>query len=290
MDTWWPSIAEEHRRPVQYSFTVVDSSVRRDNSVHSVKRDMSVHSVNRAISILQVLARRGPTAVTEIATELSIHKSTVFRLLSTLEARGLVDQNTSRGRYQLGYGVVQLAAGATRKLDLSVVSRRICEALAEEVGETVDIAIHDDKKVLSIDQVIGAAAMTTVNWVGRRTPLHATSSGKVFLAHIAADQRAACLAGPLERFTENTITSRRSLEEQLQTVRKQGYGFALEEYEIGLAAVAAPIRDLDGQVVATVSVSGPTFRLNSETIPSAAKNVMDAAAEISQRLGQPKPG
>jgi IclR family acetate operon transcriptional repressor len=201
-----------------------------------------------------------------------------------------ISQNTSRGRYQLGYGVVQLAAGATRKLDLSVVSRRICEALAEEVGETVDIAIHDDKKVLSIDQVIGAAAMTTVNWVGRRTPLHATSSGKVFLAHMSADQRAACLAGPLERFTENTITSRRSLEEQLQTVRKQGYGFALEEYEIGLAAVAAPIRDLDGQVVATVSVSGPTFRLNSRTIPDVAKHVIDAAAEISQRLGQPKPG
>jgi IclR family acetate operon transcriptional repressor len=140
------------------------------------KRDMSIHSVNRAISSLQVLARRGPTAVTEIATELSIHKSTIFRLLSTLEARGLVDQNTSRGRYQLGYGIVQLAAGATRKLDLSVVSRRTCEALAEEVGESVEIAIVDGGVALTIDQVIGAAAMTTVNWVGRRTPLHATSA------------------------------------------------------------------------------------------------------------------
>ena len=93
------------------------------NSV--VKRDNSVHSVDRAISVLQVLARRGPSAVTEIATELGVHKSTVFRLLGTLDSRGLVDQNTSRGRYQLGYGVVQLAAGATRRLDLSVVSRPI---------------------------------------------------------------------------------------------------------------------------------------------------------------------
>jgi IclR family transcriptional regulator, acetate operon repressor len=256
----------------------------------TAKRDMSVHSVNRAISILQILARRGPTTLTEIATELRIHKSTIFRLLSTLEARGLVDQNNHRGHYQLGYGVVQLAAGATRKLDLSLVSRRICEALAEEVGESVDIDIIDDNAVLSIDQVIGAAAMATTNWVGRRTPLHATSSGKVFLAHMSPDQRAAYLTGKLERFTENTITSRRRLEEQLEAVRDHGYGFTLEEYEIGLVAVAAPIRDLDGQIVAAVSVSGPNFRLNPDTIPEVAERIIDAAAEISQRLGQPKPG
>jgi IclR family transcriptional regulator, acetate operon repressor len=255
-----------------------------------VKRDLSVHSVNRAISILQVLARRGPTAVTDLAAELSIHKSTVFRLLSTLEARGLVDQNGSRGRYQLGYGVVQLAAGATRTLDLSMISRRSLQALAEEVGETADVSIVDGDAVLSIDQVIGAAAMTTVNWVGRRTPLHATSNGKVFLAHLSPEQRTERLRGTLQRFTEHTITDRRRLERQLDTVRQQGYGFTLEEYEIGLAAVAAPIRDLDGNVVAAVSVSGPKFRINPETIPALAESVIAAAEEISQRNGQPKLG
>ena len=251
---------------------------------------MSVHSVNRAISILQVLALRGPTTVTEIATELNVHKSTIFRLLATLDARGMVDQNGARGRYQLGYGVVQLAAGATRKLDLSGISRRVCEALAEEVGETVDIAINDDNMVLSIDQVIGAAAMTTVDWVGRRTPLHATSSGKVFLAHMSPTQRADYLSSTLERFTEHTITNRRELEEQLQTVRDQGYGFTLEEYQIGLAAVAAPIHDIEGHVVAAVGMSGPNFRITADTIPGFAEHVMAAALEISQRNGLPKPG
>ena len=251
---------------------------------------MSVHSVNRAISILQVLALRGPTTVTEIATELNVHKSTIFRLLATLDARGLVDQNGTRGRYQLGYGVVQLAAGATRQMDLSVISRRVCEALAEEVGETVDIAINDDNAVLNIDQVIGAAAMTTVDWVGRRTPLHATSSGKVFLAHMSPTQRDDYLSSTLERFTEHTITDRRELEEQLQTVRDQGYGFTLEEYQIGLAAVAAPIRDIEGHVVAAVGMSGPNFRITADTIPGFAEHVMAAALEISQRNGLPKPG
>ena len=251
---------------------------------------MSVHSVNRAISILQVLARRGPTAVTDIATELSIHKSTVFRLLSTLETRGLVDQNTNRGRYSLGYGVVQLASGVTRKHDLSVLGRRSLQVLADEVGETADICILDAGAVLSIDQVIGDATMTTVNWVGRHTPLHATSAGKVFLAHMEPDERAAYLSGALERYTEHTVTSRSRLDRQLKTVREQGYGFTLEEWEVGLAAVAAPIRDLDGQVVATVSVSGPNFRINPDTIPGVAEKVIAAAAEISERNGQPKPG
>jgi len=251
---------------------------------------MSVHSVNRAISILQVLALRGPTTVTEIATELNVHKSTIFRLLSTLDARGLVDQNGTRGRYQLGYGVVQLAAGATRQLDLSVISRRVCEALAEEVGETVDIAINDDNAVLNIDQVIGSAAMTTVDWVGRRTPLHATSSGKVFLAHMPPTQLDDYLSSTLERFTEHTITNRRELEKQLQTVRDRGYGFTLEEYQIGLAAVAAPIRDIEGHVVAAVGMSGPNFRITADTIPGFAEHVMAAAVEISQRNGLPKPG
>jgi IclR family transcriptional regulator, acetate operon repressor len=253
-------------------------------------RDTSVHSVDRAISILQILARHGPTAVTEIAAQLGIHKSTVFRLLATLEARGLVDQNVSRGRYQLGYGVVQLAAGASRKLDLSVTSRRICEDLAEAVGESVDVSIHDYESVQTIDQVIGSAAVTTVNWIGQRTPLHATGAGKVFLAHMSDDKRDGCLSGTLQRFTEHTITSRRVLEEQLDTVRTQGYGFTLEELEVGLNAVSAPIRDIDGQVVAAVTVSGPNFRISAAAVPDVSVRVIEAAAEISQRNGQPKPG
>lgn len=251
---------------------------------------MSVHSVNRAVSILQVLARHGASSVTQIAGELSVHKSTIFRLLYTLEARGLVEQNSARGSYQLAYGVVQLAAGATRKLDLSKVGRGVCEVLAEEVGESVEIAVRDKYCVLTVDQVIGSAAMTTIHWVGRRAPLHATSAGKVFLAYMSEEDRDDCLQQSLERFTDNTIASPARLRDQLDSVRERGYGFTLEELEIGLAAIAAPIRDLDDQVVAALSVSGPTFRLNPDTIPEQAELVMAAAVEISQRLGQPKPG
>jgi DNA-binding IclR family transcriptional regulator len=253
-------------------------------------RDISVHSVDRAISILQVLARHGAAGVTEIAAELDVHKSTVSRLLGTLEARGLVEQSSNRGRYRLGFGVVQLAAGAAKKHDLSVISRPVCHDLAEKVGETVNVAVKDENSVVSIDQVIGSSTVTTMNWVGQRTPMHATSAGKVFLAHLTPAELDRNLAEGLERFTEHTIVAATALKEQLETVRHQGYAHTLEEHEIGLAAVAAPIRALDGDVIAALTVSGPKYRINEHTIPEVAPHVMSAAAEISERNGYPKPG
>src|SRR5690242_1315361 len=254
------------------------------------ERGTSVQSVNRAVSILQVLARHGSSQVTHIAAELGVHKSTVFRLLATLEARGLVEHDSARGRYRLGYGVVQLAAGATRKQDLSLLSRPVCGELAEKVGETVNVAIHDGRAVISIDQVIGSPMVTTVNWVGQRTPMHATSAGKVFLANMLPEQVDAILAEGLESYTPHTLTDPAALKQQLALVRDRGYARSMEEHEIGLAAVAAPIRSIDGEVIAAVAVSGPIFRLNEDTIAEVAEHVLIAAAEISQRNGYPKRG
>ncbi len=257
---------------------------------NSQPRAGSVHSVDRAISVLQVLARGGPETVTEIAAQLGLHKSTVFRLLATLEARGLVEQNTSRGRYRLGYGVVQLAAGAAKKHDLSVISRPICQELAEVVGETVNIAVPDGTDVVAIDQVIGPASVTSVNWVGERTPMHAAAAGKVFLADLAEGDLRHRVSAGLKRFTERTLVDPDTLVERLAEVRERGYGVTFDEYEPGLAALAAPIRALDGRVIAAVAISGPTFRINDETIPRLATHVVAAADEISQRNGYPKRG
>jgi IclR family transcriptional regulator, acetate operon repressor len=253
-------------------------------------RDTSVQSVHRAISILQVLALHGAAGVTEIAAELGVHKSTVFRLLATLEARGLVEQNSERGRYQLGYGVVQLAAGATKMDDLSLLSRPVCRRLAETVCETVNVAVHDGRAVISIDQVLGSPAITTVNWVGQRTPMHATSAGKVFMAHMDPEQLDALLAEGLETYTPHTIVDPSTLNRELALVRKRGYAHTMDEYEIGLAAIGAPIRTLDGHLIAAVTASGPTFRINEDTLPDLAEQVLAAAAEISQRHGYPRRG
>ncbi|GGU16088.1 IclR family transcriptional regulator [Nocardioides albus] len=217
-----------------------------------------------------------------------MHKSTVFRLLATLEARGLVEQNSSRGHYQLGYGVIQLAAGATRKHDLSVTSRPICMALADEVGETVNIVINDGEEAITIDQVIGSAEITSVNWVGQRSPLHTTASGQVFLAMMRPEERQHILDRGLERYTEETVVDSERLETQLAEVRRLGYAYSVDEHEIGLAGVAAPIRSLGGGVIAAVVVSGPSFRITSENASELAEHVLAAAAAISERNGFPK--
>jgi IclR family transcriptional regulator, acetate operon repressor len=253
-------------------------------------RDTSVQSVHRAISIMQVLALGGAAGVTEIATELGVHKSTVFRLLATLEARGLVEQHTDRGRYRLGYGVVQLAAGATKMDDLSLLSRPVCRQLAETVQETVNVAVHDGRAVISIAQVIGSPAITTVNWVGQRAPMHATAAGKVFMAHMDREQLDALLADGLEAYTPHTLVDPSALTRDLALVRERGYASTRDEQEIGLAAIGAPIRTLDGHVIAAVTATGPTFRINEETLPALAAHVLAAAAEISERHGYPKRG
>lgn len=253
-------------------------------------RDASVQSVNRAVSILQVLARHGSARVTDIAAELDVHKSTVSRLLATLEARGLVEQSTARGSYVLGDGVTRIAAGATRRHDLAVVSRPVCAELAEAVGETVTVTIPDDGAVLSIGQVMGAAVVTSVNWLGRRSPLHATSSGKLFLAAMPAAEANAALAADLTAYTPRTMTDPQALRTELDRVRDLGYATTNEEQEVGLCAVSAPIRDLDGAVIAALTVSGPAFRVTPEAVEVLLPRLRAAADRISERNGYPRKG
>jgi DNA-binding IclR family transcriptional regulator len=244
-----------------------------------------VQSVDRAVTILELLASHGEAGVTELAAELGVHKSTAFRLIAALELRGLVEQPGERGKYRLGLGLVRLAGAATVRLDLSQQSRPVCERLAVEVAETINVAILDVDAAVNIEQVLGPSAITTHNWVGQRTPLHATSSGKVLLAYLPEPALAQRLAEPLQRFTTRTVTDPARLRRQLDAARTDGYACTVEELETGLNAVAAPVFAHNGQVVAAISASGPSFRLAKPRLAEVAKAVRDAAEEVSGRLG-----
>src|SRR3954454_14441352 len=156
-----------------------------------------VQSVDRALSVLEILGARGEAGVTEIAGELGVHKSTAFRLVAVLESRGFVEQLADRGKYRLGFGVVRLAGAAAAQLDLAQQGRPVCEALAADLEETVNIAILDSDRAVNISQVRGPAALSTHNWVGQGTPLHATSSGKVLLAYAPDPVRKSALSREL---------------------------------------------------------------------------------------------
>jgi DNA-binding IclR family transcriptional regulator len=245
-----------------------------------------VQSVDRAVSVLEILAQRGEAGVSEVAAEIDVHKSTAFRLLGALEARGLVDQTAERGKYRLGFGIVRLAGAVTGRLDITQQGRPVCERLSEEIGETVNIAVLQEHFAVNLYQVRGPGAVGTHNWVGQLTPVYATSSGKILLAHLPAKERAAVLAtSEVQKLTPHTLTVRTKLEEDLAEARERGYAVTREEFEIGLHALAAPIRSRDGEVIAALSASGPAYRFTEERIHAVAPVLIRGAEEISRRMG-----
>ena len=160
--------------------------------------------------ILEILAQRGGAGVSEIAEDLGVHKSTAFRLLGALEEHGLVGQAAHRGKYQLGFGILRLASAVPGRLDLVREGRPICQELAASLAETVNLAVLRSHYAVNLDQVRGPAAVSAHNWVGQLTPLHATSSGKILLAHLQPPSSAAsCSTRPgWNAFTPHTVTSR----------------------------------------------------------------------------------
>jgi DNA-binding IclR family transcriptional regulator len=244
-----------------------------------------VQSVDRALTILDILARHGELGVTEIAASIGVHKSTAFRLVSALEQHRLVEQLSERGKYRLGFGIVRLAGATTARMNLAEESRPFCRQLAAEYNETVNVAVLDADAAVNIAQEQGNATVTVQNWIGKRTPLHATSSGKVLLAWTADAQVLGVLEEALDRYTPHTITSSAALRAELDRVRGLGWARTEEELEIGLNAVAAPIRGPAGTVLAAISISGPSYRLAAHSFPAIAARLQSCASEISAQLG-----
>ncbi|GAB3358421.1 IclR family transcriptional regulator [Modestobacter lapidis] len=244
-----------------------------------------VQSVDRAVGILEFLARRGDAGVTEIGVELGVHKSTASRLLATLEARGLVEQSGARGAYRLGAGLIRLAGAGAAQLDVAQAAREVSAELAAELGETVNMAVLDEDAAMNVSQARGSAAVAVQNWVGRRTPLHASSSGKVLLAFAPDAVRRRVLARPLARCTPATITDRRVLDRELAEVRARGWAATQGELEVGLNGVAAPVVTAGGELVGAISVSGPAYRLDAARFAAVAERVVAAAGSAGAVLG-----
>ena len=227
----------------------------------------SLQSVNRALTALELVADAGELGVSELGRQLGVHKATASRLAAVLAERGLLERDPLTERYRIGFGLVRLAGAAMSGLDLVRRARPIL----------------DD--VVYVDQISGSRSIVTVSWVGRRTPMHATSNGKVLLAFAEESDRDRVLAEPLETFTEHTIADPAALRHELDAVRTRGYAQALEELEEGLNAVAAPVRQADGRVIAALGVSGPAFRMHAVDVPRLGLLTAEAAQAVSRQLG-----
>jgi DNA-binding IclR family transcriptional regulator len=244
-----------------------------------------LQSVRRALRSLELIAEAGELGVTELGRRLGVHKATASRLAATLAERGLLERDPGTERYRLGFGLIRLAGAAMAGLDLVSSARTTLEDLAERTHETVTIGVVSGDDVVSVDQVTGTRSIVSVSWVGKRTPLHTTSTGKVLLAFMPEEEREHRLSVPLERATKRSITDANALRTQLEEIRRRGYAQTLEELEEGLNAVAAPVRQADGEVVAALSVSGPAFRVRPVDLPRLGRLTIEAADAISRRLG-----
>ncbi|MFZ0324038.1 MAG: IclR family transcriptional regulator [Actinomycetes bacterium] len=249
------------------------------------------HSVDRLVDTLELLADAGrPLGVTELGESLGIHKATASRLLATMADRGLVRRDDDG--YRLGPGLARLAVSAIADLDLVEVCRPVLRELVEVTGEVAYVATPIGRAVLYVEQVAPRQAVGEDPWVWLRgSPLHCSSSGKVFAAYGAVANLDAALEPPLPSRARRTISTPEAFRALLPQVRRQGFATSTDELEDGMTSVAAPVLGSSGAVLAAVGVAGPNDRLPSRRLPGLGASTVAAAASLGRRvsplLGRP---
>jgi DNA-binding IclR family transcriptional regulator len=242
--------------------------------------------VRRAVTLLKAFTNDQPEwGLTELARAAKLNKTTTYRLLAALEGEGFVARNPQTEGYRLGPEIIALGGRALRSNDLRTVSHAELAALAEATQETATLEVLSDGQVLILDEVLGSHVVGNSQSIGTRWPAHATSTGKVLLAHLPEPQLKEVLRIGLTRLNDKTITTQDALRRELTQVRERGYATVIEELEVGLIAIGAPVYNHEGAVVAAVSVGGPSIRLTDTRRAQLVKLVKAAAARISERLG-----
>ena len=251
-----------------------------------------IQSVERAVAILNAFSAEEPElGVTELADRLDLHKSTVHRFLVNLEAAGLVERNRHTARYRLGLRIFELGGLVLQQMSLWDEALPFLEGLVRDSGETGHLAVLDGGEAVYIEKVEARKALRIPSAIGRGYPAHATSLGKLLLAHLTADARDLVLAERgLARCTPNTITGRDQLNTELDLIRSQGFAVDDEEYEEGLRCIGAPIVGHTGHVVAAIGIGGPVTRVTPRRVGELAELVMSAAASLSRRMGSEQSG
>ena len=268
---------------------VPDASPSQRRSTRLKGDANSVFALRRGLSILDTFsAHRGDLGVNEIGRLVGMHKSTVSRLCATLENAGYLERDPSSNRFRLGARIYQLAGSATPTTDVRAIARPVMQELVETSRETATLGVREGSDIVTIDVVDGLNHMRMATRVGMRTQVHASAVAKAILAWMPEPDVDAMLEDwPMISLTPNTITDAADLKSRLVEVRDRGYASDMEELEVGLRCVAAPIRDPHGRVVAGVSISGPRHRMTEEAMRRFGKLVRGAGETISARLGTP---
>ncbi|GAA1519513.1 IclR family transcriptional regulator [Sphaerisporangium rubeum] len=250
-------------------------------------RDSGTQALDRALSILLAFHRDTPERkVSDVSRELGLHKSTASRLFRALTDAGFLRRNEETGGYRLGVTVFDLGARYLAGLDVHAMARPLLRELAERTGESVNLALREGMDAISIDVVPGTHTLQLVSRLGRRIPLWCSAAGKVLLTDLDDDAVRALLAPA--RWTRLTPSTAGDIEEflgMLAEVRERGWALNDQESEEGLRVIAVPVRDRHGAVTASISVSGPIFRLTDDRVKELVSAATVTAGELSVQLG-----
>jgi len=245
-------------------------------------RSYNVRAVERAVQILSTFeGEHAEQGISEIAQTTGLPKATAHRIIMTLYNSGFLERTAGGEKFRLGLRILGLGLGALRHLDVRRAAQPYMQKLVDDFQEICTLGVFDRGQVLYVEVVHSSHSLTIAARVGRRLPAHCTASGKVLLAFLSPSVIEPVLSAPLVAYTENTITSPDRLREELEIVRQRGYAVANEELEVGVWAISAPIRDIDRNVVAAMSIPFPTNRLDPERIPEIARALMEEANAVS---------
>jgi len=252
-----------------------------------MERENTVKSVGRALDIIALVSmKKEGLGVTEIANQMDINKSSVYKLLTTLLKYGYIEQDTDSGRYRLGYAFLDYSSKLLDSMDLRTEAKPILRELEQYTDEVIHLVVYDQGEVVYIEKFEGTETLRMHSKVGKRAPMHCTGVGKAILAYLPLTVTGDILKRKgLPVHTKNTITDPATFLEELNKVKEQGYALDLEENELGITCIAVPIFDHVGNPVAALSVSGPTMRMTEERIQELKEHVMLTGKKISNRLG-----
>ncbi len=245
-----------------------------------------VQSLGRALSILERLADADGMTLTDLAQSVGLAPSTTHRLLTTLQQRRFADFDEEYGVWVIGVGAFNVGNAFLRNRRIVTLGRPVMRRLMEDVGETVNLAVEDQSELVYVTQFESHAPMRAFFRPGRRAPMHASAVGKAMLAEMDDAKVTDYLHRKgMPRFTDKTIVDPAALRAELQQVRERGWAVDDEEHTVGMRCVASTIHNEHGEVIAGVSVSGPSVRVTETRLGELGARVVQAANEITEQIG-----
>ena len=254
---------------------------------NATKDTKTIASVIKAVEVMEELAgSEEGLGLTEISSRLNYGVSAAYHLLNTLRLCNIIEQDKKTKKYRIGIGLFRISSMSKRQNVLVNLAQPYLDKLRVEVDETSNLLVSDRTEVVYIAQSESTQLLKMFTQLGAKAPLYCTGGGKVLLAYKSPKLQELVLnKTSLKKFTKNTLFTIDDLLKEFETIKKQGYAVDNEEREEGVTCVAAPVFDCYSEVIASISISGPSYRLKEKGLDSIIPNVVLAAKELSTRLG-----